>query len=172
MLSSIGLLMSNQLLATSEEEILLSIAPPEIHVRHGMFDLQSTPPAAEKLHIQRDIFSRNGLQLAANDRMTSVKVCLHSQEILAVLSPDNFRSNSSLLSAQLLSSSRNQSLVIDQPSLLFSEYDALRINGQKILKDQGLLVSASSKIHVSSENEQFVMILSLNQHPEIIPRML
>ena len=74
-LTTIGLMAGGQLFASALRQSnhqLLTIEPPNIHVRHGFFNLQI--PHNNELHIQRDIFNQNGFESIAKDRMASIKI--------------------------------------------------------------------------------------------------
>ena len=99
-LTSIALAASGNIYSRSlveKNSSLISVLAPNIHVRHGQFNLQSGQ--VKGLHIQRDIFNHNGLQTISKDRIVSVKVSEQNQDFFGVCDNGDFKSDSKSLSA-------------------------------------------------------------------------
>jgi hypothetical protein len=92
-LTTFGLMTNGSLFTSalnSSNHQVIDIKPPNIHVRHGFFNLQIIN--TNELQIQRDIFNRNGLELISKDRMVSIKRSTARHKIFGVINQNAFKS--------------------------------------------------------------------------------
>ena len=162
-LTTFGLIAGRNLFASVFKEVnyeLIEIKPPKIHVRHGLFNIHST--TNNRLHIQRDIFNGNGLEQISEERMVSIKISDINGETFGISNKKEFKSKSSKLTAMKLSKHQSSMISIDSPSIIFSEFDGLHIDGINIKNDQAFLQNHSVEMKISSEANQFVFVYKIN----------
>ena len=162
-LTSIGLLAGGNLFASTFKNTnheLIEIEAPTIHVRHGSFNIQ--PSNQNKINIQRDIFNANGLEQLSENRMVSIKVTNNNSSTFGVLGNKNIKSNDEKLVSIKLSQNNSKSVKVTSPSIIFSEYDEISVNGIILKKNQAYIQYVNSEISLLSKRNQAVLIYKLN----------
>ena len=94
-LTTFGLIAGGNLVASAlkmSNHQLMEINPPNIHVRHGFFNLQV--PNEKGLLIQRDIFNQNGLEAISEDRIASIKISDKNIAHYGIINKEGFNSKS------------------------------------------------------------------------------
>lgn len=135
---------------------LIEISPPNIHVRHGFFNLQVTHKNG--LHVQRDIFNQTGLETVSNDRMISLKITDENIETFGIKDKLGFNSKSNRITAISLEANKITSINIDSSSLLFSEYDELTVEGTLVKTDKAFIQPSKTTLAVLSKSNQSIFI--------------
>ena len=138
-LTTFGLMAGGNLVASAlkmSNHQLMEINPPNIHVRHGFFNLQV--PNEKGLQIQRDIFNQNGLDGISENRMVSIKV-----------------------SAFKIKANSSKSIKIDSPCLIFSEHDDFLVDGESISKQQAIKKHQSGMVKLTSIKAQHLIIYTI-----------
>ena len=161
-LTTIGLWAGLDLFAINTvKPSIISLQEPTLHVRHGLFDLQSPASKEGGLFIQRDVFTKSGLEQVSLERMTSIEIKDKSMEAFGVLNENGFECNSTKISAIKLKKNQSYSIDLKHPSLLFAEIYNLKIDGREIKKDQGIVINQSAKIEVVSEEDQYIILYAI-----------
>ena len=163
-LTTLGLITGSNLLAsafTAAKHEFIEIKPPKIHVRHGLFNVHSNKNNG--LHIQRDIFNGNGLEQISEERMASIKISDITGETFGISDKNEFKSNSSLLTAIKLVANKATSIKIDSPSIVFSEFEELSVNGALVKNDRAILQTSKAELRVLSNKNQYLFIYSSNK---------
>ncbi len=158
-LTTFGLVAGSNLFAFGLEiknHQLIEINRPNIHVRHGFFNLQT--PNQNKLYVQRDLFNKSGLEAISEDRMASIKIVRDNDETFGIMDHKGFKSTSKKLSAIKLKANKITFVNVDTQSLIFAEYDALRINGTIVKNDHAFCQTSKGEIGILSKINQSVFI--------------
>ena len=161
--TTFGLMSVNNIFASNLKLLsyeLIEIVPPNVHVRHGFFNVQKKENKA--FHIQRDIFNNDGLENISDDRMASIKISDKNIESYGILDKTNFNSKSKRLSAISLRANKSTSMKLDSPCIIFAEYNKLTINGVVVEKDQAFVQYSRKEIVILSESNQSVFIYKIN----------
>lgn len=157
--TSIGLFTGVSLLASMLMEgnsQIIEIQAPNIHVRHGNFNLQVANQ--QGLQIQRDIFNKNGLLAVTTDRMVSIKISDEQRNVYGVNDKNGFYSKSKYLSAIDLQAKESSLVNISSPCILFAEFGDLIVNGKVVKNHQAFYLKSSENVSVLSEVDQSVFI--------------
>jgi len=161
-LTTFGLMAGGNLVASALKmsyHQLMEIKPPNIHVRHGFFNLQV--PNEKGLQIQRDIFNQNGLDGISENRMVSIKVSEEHKESFGIINKKGFKSKSKELSAIKLKANSSQSIEVDSPCLIFSEHDDFLVDGESISKRQAVKKHQSGMVKLTSIKAQHLIIYTI-----------
>ena len=159
-LTSFGLIVGGNVFASVfKNEELIEIEAPNIHVRHGIFNLQATNHNG--LHIQRDVFNRNGLEEISEDRMVSIKISDNNKDSFCTIDKTGLHGKSRKLSAVKLKANNSRSIKIDSPSLIFSEHDDFLIDGMLILKQQAIMKKQRCVVKLRSTKDQHLVIYNI-----------
>ena len=161
-LTTFGLIAGGNLVASALKmsyHQLMEIKPPNIHVRHGFFNLQV--PNEKGLQIQRDIFNQNGLDGISENRMVSIKVSEEHKESFGIINKKGFKSKSKELSAIKLKANSSQSIEVDSPCLIFSEHDDFLVDGESISKRQAVKKNQSGMVKLTSIKAQHLIIFNI-----------
>ena len=161
-LTTFGLIAGGNLVASALKmsyHQLMEIKPPNIHVRHGFFNLQV--PNEKGLQIQRDIFNQNGLDGISENRMVSIKVSEEHKESFGIINKKGFQSKSKELSAIKLKANSSQSIEVDSPCLIFSEHDDFLVDGESISKRQAVKKHQSGMVKLTSIKAQHLIIFNI-----------
>ena len=149
-----GIIFSAELNRKNYRSIKISL--PNLHARHGFFNLQNVKKG--ELHIQRDLFNKNGLQTISNNRMTSLKISHKNEDFYGILNLQGFKTNSKQISSIKLLANNRTTINLDSQSLLFSEYDSIAINGIDFESDIAYLQNKSGKVTISSKIDQSIFV--------------
>ena len=163
-LSTLGLLAGSNLFASVFKEVnheLIEIKPPTIHVRHGVFNLQTTRHNGIK--IQRDIFNRDGLSQISHRRIVSIKISDSNKETFGISEASGFRSESNKLTALKLIANKTISINIDSPSAIVSEFEEIYINTLLVNNNQAFVQYSKAETRILSNYDQSIFIYKLKQ---------
>ena len=161
-LTTFGLMAGGNLVASALKmsyHQLMAIKPPNIHVRHGFFNLQV--PNEKGLQIQRDIFNQNGLDGISENRMVSIKVSEEHKQSFGIINKKGFKSKSKELSAIKLKANSSQSIEVDSPCLIFSEHDDFLVDGESISKQQAFKKHQSGMVKLTSTKDQHLIVYTI-----------
>ncbi len=161
-LTTFGLMAGGNLVASAlkmSNHQLIEIKPPNIHVRHGFFNLQV--PNEKGLQIQRDIFNQNGLDGISENRMVSIKVSEEHKESFGIINKKGFQSKSKRLSAINLKANSSKSIIVDSLCLIFSEHDDFLVDGESISKQQAFKKHQSGMVKLTSTKDQHLIIYTI-----------
>ena len=140
---------------------LVGIEPPKIHVRHGLFNVQTTKLSG--LHVQRDIFNKNGLDALSDNRILSLMISDSNKKTFGVGDQQGFTSKSDKLSVIKIESGTTVSVKIDSPSLLFAEFGELSVNDILVKNDQAMIQYSNAEVKISSLASQLLFIYKLKE---------
>lgn len=146
-LTSFAFLAGSSLMAAVFNRKSASVIPigaPSVHVRHGNFNLQMEKPSG--LHIQRDIFNKNGLPNIAEDRMVSVRISEQEKETFGVCDSTGFQSESKNLTCISLKANTPSKIDLESSSIVFAEFEEVLIDGASI-KSNEAFTPGDSQIH-------------------------
>jgi len=158
-LATFGLMAGGNLFASApkiRKPQLIEIKPPKLHVRHGFLNLQSDNQKG--LHIQRDVFNKNGLQTISEDRMVSIKISDENKETFGIKDKIGFESKSKNFSALQLRANSTTSIKVDSPSLLFSEFGGLTINGILVENNRAFYQKSKGEVTIFTKTNQCVFV--------------
>lgn len=161
-LTTFGLMAGGNLVASAlkmSNHQLIEIKPPNIHVRHGFFNLQV--PNEKGLLIQRDIFNQNGLEAISEDRIASIKISDKNIAHYGIINKEGFNSKSKKLTAFKIKANSSKSIKIDSPCLIFSEYDDFLVDGESISKQQAIKKTQSGMVKLTSTKAQQLIIFNI-----------
>ena len=161
-LTTLGLMAGGNLFASAykmSKNQFIEIKPPNIHVRHGFFNLQV--PNENGLHVQRDIFNQNGLDGISENRMVSIKVSEEHKESFGIINKKGFKSKSKKLSAIKLKANSSKSIKVDSPCLIFSEHDDFLIDGISFSKKQAVMKHQSCTVKLTSTKDQHLILYNI-----------
>ncbi len=161
-LTTFGLLAGGNLIASAfnmKNYQLVEINLPNIHVRHGFFNLQTANQ--NRLAVQRDIFNQNGLEEISEYRMVSIKISEGHKESFGITNKNGFKSKSNRLSAIQLKANGSKSINVDSPSLIFAEFNRLTINGVLVENNQAFIQYSKKELEIKSESNQSVFIYKI-----------
>lgn len=158
-LTSFGLMAGSNLFASAlkmRKNQFIEIKPPNIHVRHGFFNLQV--PNENGLHIHRDIFNQNGLEKISEDRMVSIKISEDHKEKFGIINKNGFQSKSKRLSVINLKANSSKSIKVDSSCLIFSEHDDFLVDGMPFTKQQAVKIQQPCLVKLTSKKAQYLII--------------
>ena len=161
-LTTLGLMAGGNLFASAlkmRKSEFIEIKPPNIHVRHGFFNLQV--PNEKGLQIQRDIFNQNGLEAISEDRIASIKISDKNIAHYGILNKEGFNSKSKKLTAFKIKANSSKSIKIDSPCLIFSEHDDFLMDGESISKQQAVMKHQSGMVKLTSTKDQHLIIYTI-----------
>ncbi len=148
-----------KILGQSDKDTVIDIGSPLIHVRHGLYNIPNS--SHEGIRVQRDIFNQNGLEAMSKNRMMSIHISEHGRQTSAVWDHQRITTQSDKLSTRALSPHRTLQLDIEKPSLIFSEFGDLKINGTSLSDKQAWLQSHSGAIAITSHIPQQLFLYQL-----------
>jgi len=161
-LTSFGLMAGSNLFASAlkmRENQFIEIKPPNVHVRHGFFNLQVSNENG--LHIHRDIFNQNGLEEISEHRMVSIKISEDHKENFGIINKKGFQSKSKRLSGINLKANSSKSIKVNSPSFIFSEYDDFLVDGIPFSKQQAVKIQQPCLVKLTSKKTQHLIIYSI-----------
>ena len=95
--------------------------------------------------------------------MASIKISDITGETFGISDKNEFKSNSSLLTAIKLVANKATSIKIDSPSIVFSEFEELSVNGALVKNDRAILQTSKAELRVLSNKNQYLFIYSNNK---------
>ena len=161
-LTAFGLMVGGSLFATAFERCefkLIDIDFPIVHMRHGFYNIQGTNDKI--LQVQRDIFNQNGLVKIAENRFVSIKVSESRNETFGVLNKEGLRSKSNKLVAAKLNAKKTVTVIVDSPSIIFSEFEKIKVGGVLVKSHQAVFINSKQDITVHSDVNQSVFIYTI-----------
>lgn len=161
-LTSLGLFLGFDALgSTSASGSIISIGEPIIHGRHGLFNLTDT--LLEKgITIQRDILTRDGIDILSKDRITTLKISHRNNEVFHVFDQHTVDLKKGNLSVMKLTKDKPYTLMPHtEERIIFSECEDFSINHVSIKSTEGYICQSKEKQVIRSEKEQFVMVYNV-----------
>ncbi|MEM9390498.1 MAG: hypothetical protein AAGA02_08490 [Bacteroidota bacterium] len=165
--ASLAMLAAPSILANTSRALdVISIDQPKIHVRHGLFDLHKEVSKKGRFYIQRDILTKNGLQEASNEHITSIKIVDNKNEIFGVLNNGELSANSDVLESVRVQSNEPLTMRIRSQSLIIPEWSNLNVDDVEIGNNEALMRS-EGEVKITSKCDQHVFILRISNHQPI-----
>lgn len=159
-LTTFGLMAGSNLFASVfKNRELIEIEPPNIHVRHGFFNIQTAN--RNGIFIQRDIFNQNGLEEISEDRMVSIKISEEHKESFGIINKKGFQSKSKRLSAINLKVNSSKTIKVDSPCLIFSEHDDFIVDGISFSNQEAVKIHQPCLVKLTSTKAQHLILYTI-----------
>ena len=154
---SVGLFFSTPWFGKASHK-LISIDSPSIQTRHGYFNIDKN--FTNNFHIQRDIFTANGLDKIDENRITNITFHEDSKKYHYIIKGIDNTSSFENLDCISFNEQSNLSKKGKKGSIIFSELYDFKINNKLIKKNEAFLLHYEEELNIWSSENQFIFILN------------